>query len=52
MIGEILEKGFEFDKDEILYTDYKKIKPAKDLNELKELLAKIFKIQCFVKIVR
>ncbi len=42
-IDEILEKGFDFDKDEVLNIDYKKIKPAKTKAELKERWRKYLK---------
>jgi len=42
-IDEILAKGFDFDKDETLNTDYEHISPAKDLNELKDRWRKYLK---------
>lgn len=42
-INEVLEKGFDFEKDEILNIDYKTIKPAKDKAELKERWRKYLK---------
>ena len=42
-INEILEKGFDFDKDETLNIDYEKIKPAKTKTELKERWRKYLK---------
>ncbi len=42
-INEILEKGFNFNKDETLNIDYKKIKPAKTKAELKERWRKYLK---------
>jgi carboxyl-terminal processing protease len=42
-IDEILDKGFDFSKDESLNIDYKKIKPAKDKQELKERWRKYLK---------
>ena len=43
-IDDILEKGFNFDKDETLNIDYKKIKPAKTKAELKERWHKYLKL--------
>ena len=42
-INDILEKGFDFDKDETLNVDYKKIKPAKTKAEVKERWRKYLK---------
>ncbi len=42
-INDILAKGFDFNKDEILNIDYKKIKPAKTKTELKERWRKYLK---------
>ncbi len=42
-INDILKKGFDFDKDEILNIDYEKIKPAKTKAELKERWRKYLK---------
>jgi len=43
-IDDILEKGFNFDKDETLNIDYKKIKPAKTKAELKDRWRKYLKL--------
>ena len=42
-INDVLEKGFNFDKDETLNVDYKNIKPAKTKAELKERWRKYLK---------
>ena len=42
-IDEILNKGFDFDKDETLNIDYKNIKPAKNKAELKDRWRKYLK---------
>jgi carboxyl-terminal processing protease len=42
-IDEILDKGFDFSKDETLNIDYKKIKAAKNHSELKERWRKYLK---------
>ena len=42
-INDILEKGFNFDKDETLNVDYEKINPAKTKAELKERWRKYLK---------
>ncbi len=43
VIDEILNKGFDFNKPETLYVDYKKIKPAKTREELNERWRKYLK---------
>jgi len=42
-IDEILEKGFDFNKEEVVSTDYEHIPPAQDLKELKERWRKYLK---------
>jgi len=42
-IDEILEKGFDFNQEEVVSTDYEHIPPAQDLKELKERWRKYLK---------
>ncbi len=49
-IDEVLEQGFDFDKDEILDIDYKKIKPAKNKDELKERWRKYLKFNTLSRV--
>ncbi len=49
-IDEVLDKGFDFNKDEILDIDYKKIKPAKDKAELKERWRKYLKFNTLSRV--
>jgi len=49
-INAVLEKGFDFNKDETLQVDYKKIKPAQNKAELKERWRKYLKFNTLSRI--
>lgn len=49
-INDILDKGFDFTKDEVLDIDYKKIPPAKTKKELKERWRKYLKFNTLARV--